>query len=1101
MTFVLYDRFFSLDENNGNLKTCWRVLGNKLNSVVQLNENHQIPTLNCFNKNVISLYIFTKPSETIEFERRQLLDLHNAYGTKIKIFKFSSQIPITPSNASLYYNLDNIQTIFMIHTRLKTQFGYIQKKEVCSKRFVFKICFHNDQIRNEILKKFQMFTLTNFPDVETFVPFDDECELFLNIIFPTNKSRDNTKYTYMSIINSHYFNYVPIIETLYGVTQIINCRNIYQKVMNVICREQIKNNRNLVDIFMDNVPIVEIYIGRVYETPQCMEFNSYENELTFIMIKIIVMKRTNFIVFINSKYQAFNSTIYKNMNIIICQDEIHLLLGFFNLYTSGLMFNIFNMNAHFILANQTYKSNSFILLYRIIYNNLWSTFSKYCIISEDGKCIRFNQNSIILFDDINSSDEIRTNADVIELQNAIYLPELYNDSTLPIESSLQNLLINIKPTKKSKYEHLLNMQMHELKTLSTLDIVHQLIQNNTHHIDKYSTILEAIIELSNKVRIPIHLIYSMSTAQIAYRLLFYSFLKNGTFPILEPNLKTQAFYRSYEPKATKKCIERLNIPKDLKIYKNIQLSQNTEEGGIFQSLIKKHIPIHMTGNLIDNYFSFFRPGSNYFPYISLLVDNENELLSHKNAILWSRNELYHDVSIASFDFSLFHSTIMSLFGIDFTNCAILYGYELKSFFYNIYPTKEIFFKYNFKVLHLPHLFIMDNDTLKIHNINKFENISNLYDNNCYIVIMRFITSHIIKTIAPNYEPISGLFYQNIATLNKLKNRLPLHKNILNSMCGMLSAYNINTTILNIIYALSRKIIHYIVNNCLCDDGVVKESFLEHEYRINSLPPKYLISIESDSFTYIYNYKRLDYRRMQQHQTEVDNISRNIVSKLCTQLELCTEMKREDIEKIVNLKINFITNDLYYVKNNLYYHIKFDRTHQLVCNQKNNKMICSALNYLNTDTLTIIKHLRKCHCIKMVHLKRVHKYPEARYLLLWYLFQLNNSLTHDDNAIGGSISDQQQVIYNQLKILSTSVERDMEKNDISNYMNILFSISKRVNVDSFILKILSNSTLNIYFKNCTLPQRNLYEIVKVPSDKKTLIFNLVDLFFKLYIKNF
>ncbi|XP_067638385.1 uncharacterized protein [Eurosta solidaginis] len=401
----------------------------------------------------------------------------------------------------------------------------------------------------------------------------------------------------------------------------------------------------------------------------------------------------------------------------------------------------------------------------------------------------------------------------------------------------------------------------------------------------------------------------------------------------------------------------------------------------------------MTGNLVENYFTFFCPSTNHFPLISSIVDDESELLTYKNAVIWSRNRFYHDVSIVSYDFSLYHSSIMALFGIDFHNCAILYGFELKSLFYNILPTGQIFDEHKLELLQLPHLFIMDNDTLKIHNIISYQEISYLNDHSCYVVIMRFITTHILQKYANNYETLSCLFYKNITDLNKYKNRLPLHKNILNSICGMLSAYKINTTILNIVNALSRKIMLWVVDNCIysnnCNDEVTI-SFLDHEYDMNSVPPTNLISIDNDSFTYIYEHMRLDYGKMTEHRAKTESMRLAIINKLCNELRPCTIFSKNEIRHVINLKTNFITSNLYYLASNTYFYLLCENdtgTCKIVSNQKLARDIQKALVYLNMDG-SILKSLKKCSSIKITHLRRTHNFTETRHLLIWYLLQLS-----------------------------------------------------------------------------------------------------------------
>ena len=1098
MTFILYDRYFSLDESTGKLKTFWRVIGNKYNSVVQLHETYPVQTLNCYDQNISSLYIFCKLTQYSDFEKHQLVDLHKQFGNNMKIFKFQNKLTISSSSSSVLRNFDNIQSIFMMHTRANSKMDTVNIKEPISHRYVYKICFNTEKTRNDLVSKLKFFNLTSYPDIEMFIPFYDECELILNHVFPTNRHNDNTKYTYLTVITNHYMNFIPIIESFHGIIQLINSRTISHNTLVVNNREVVTNTKTLADIFLENVPIVDFFLGRVYENEQCMEFNSDENEITFLMIKIYIFKHTHYVVYMNRKYQKV--PIHKDAklnNIILCENERDLLLKFFNMYTNGLLFKILNMDIHFIMSTQRYKSNSYILMHRIIYNKFWDEFSSHCVISEDGKCVRFNRNSIILFDNISKSDSIVTNFRNIDKD--IYLPELYGDSTMPIDSSLCTHLQNIKPGKTQKYSNI-NYE-NEVTEMSLYELIYNIFkEEDSIDNQNYNDILESVIELSNKIRIPITLLYSLSVAQIAYRLIFYTQLRNGVFPIIDKDEGVPAFYQTHNNNngLIINCLKTLSSPQNLKIFQNVYDSVNGEgqKNSMFTNLIKKYIPIHMTGNLLENYFSFFCPSSNQFPLMSSLTNDESELLSHKNAIIWSRVNLYNNRSIVSFDFSLFNSSIISIFGLDFQNCAILLGFELKNFFYSIYPDRETFEENKLKTLQLPNMFIMDNDSLKIYNIEKFENISNLNDGSCYIVIMRFVTTDMMKKYDKNYLTLSEIFYSNIMDMKKYKTRLLLHKNILNAICGMLSTYQINTKLLNIVNALSRKIMLWIVSNYCQNDTSDIITFIQHEYDPNETPPENLISIENDSFTFVYDYAALKYEYMETNLRVVNNLKDKILRKLCTELTTCTLFDFNEIFKIFNLKINFITGNILQLSSRKFFYINQTgenlSTLKLDTNEKNNRVIQKALSYMNND-VNFIRIIVKNKPIKLSYLKNISNFTDIRKLLIWYMLQ---------HSRVGIQNEQHRSTFQNLETLETFLNRSQEetRKTKTGYLNLLFNIVQTENIEDNFLNILSSPLVNLNFATKTIPDFHTFRSIHLPSDKRTLIINCVLLFFKFF-KNY
>ena len=1097
MTFILYDRYFSLDENTGSLKTFWRVIGNKYNSVVQLHETHPVQTLNCFDQNIASLYVFCKLTQCSDFEKHQLIDLHKQYGNNMKIFKFQNKLTTSSSSSNLLRNFDNIQSIFMMHTRTNSKMDTVNIKEPISHRYVYKICFNNEKTRTDLISKLRFFNLTSYPDIDLFIPFDDECELFLNHIFPINKNQDNTKYTYLTMIENHYMNFIPIIESFHGIIQLINSKTISHNILMVNNREIVTNVKTISDIFLKNVPIVDFFLGRVYENEQCAEFNSDENEITFLIVKIYIFKNLQYVIYMNRKYQKVPIRKDKKLNnIILCENEKDLLLKFFNMYTNGLLFKILNMDIHFIMSTQRYKSNSYIILYRIIYHKFWDEFSSHCIISEDGKCVRFNRNSIILFDNISKSDSIVTNFRYINKD--IYLPELYADSTIPIDSSTNNHLQNIKPEKIQKYTHIINTENH-LTEMSLYELIFEIYKEDSEiDNENYNNILESVIELSNKIRIPITLLYSLSVAQIAYRLIFYTQLRNGVFPIIDKDERTPSFYQTKDSGSIINCIKNISSPQNLKTFQTVYDSVVNErnKNSLFNDLIKKFIPIHMTGNLMENYFSFFCPSPNQFPLISSLIDDETEIISFKNAIIWSRVHLYNNRSIVSFDFSLFNSSIISIFGLDFQNSAILYGFELKNFFYSIYPDLETFEINKMKILRLPSMFIMDNDSLKIYNITRFEDISTLQDNSCYIVIMRFITTDMMKKHDKNYLSLSEIFYSNILDMKKYKTRLLLHKNILNSICGMLSAYRINTSLLNIVNALSRKIMLWIVSNYSQNDSQSLSSFLDHEYDINESPPENLISIENDSFTFIYDYAPFRYDCMDTNMEAINVLKDNIVRKLCMELTTCTLFNFDEIHKIFDLKINFVTGNILQLSSRKFFYINQTGNDvsslKLETNEKNNRIIQKALSRMNAD-INFIRLIVKNKPIKLSYLKNISNYTDIRKLLIWYMLQ------HSSVCIQ---NEEHRSTFQNLEILEEFLNRTQEETRKTKvrYLNLLFNIVRTENIEDSFLSLLSNPILNLNFATKTIPNFHTFRSVYLPNDKKTLIINCVLIFFKFF-KNY
>lgn len=1107
MAFVLYDRFFIRDEATGTLKTFWRTIGNKNCSIVQLDERVPIETLNCFKQNIASLYIFCKATQSTEFEKKQLNEFYKQYGNNIKIFKFKKEITIALTACTLVRNFDNLKNIFMMYSGVKSNIDSIMNKETISLRYVYVISFNNDKIRNEIMDKINLFNLTTYPAIETFIPFDDECELFLNIIFAKNRRHDTISYPYMGIISDHLMEYVQILETNYNLIQYIIARSLTPNTLFLDKRETIKNTKTLTNMFLDNVPVVDIFIGRVYENEQCIEFNSSENEIIFIMIKMYIFKCSYYTIFINGKYQTtpITKTNDKLNNIITCEDERGVLTSFLNLYTHGFIFRIFNKDVHFLISSKRFKSNTYTILYRIIYNNLWSDFSQHVIISEDGKNIRFNRNSIILFDKIDNTAEIITNNKYIEI-DTIYNPELYSDSDSSINSSLENLILNVKPEKMPKYIEIKKYldEGKEIKTMSLYDMVVKIFtEEEGKNTEDYNILIESMIELSNKVRIPLTLLYSLSTAQIAYRLIFYTNLRNGIFLIMDQEVKTPYFYQAEEQHdKIINSLKKLSMPQKLKIFENIYNNEEnvgSDKQYMFQNLIKKFIPTLMTGNLIENYFNFFCPGKNYFPIISSIVENESELLSIKNTVIWSRQHLFCNSCIVSFDFSLYNSSILALFGMDFQNCGIFYGFELKNFFYSIFPDEDTFNNKKNKFLQLPYTFIMSNDTLKIINILEFQDLNLIEDHLTYIIIMRFITSGMMQRINENYHPLSGIFYDNILHMNKYKTRLTLHKDILNSICGMLSAYEINTVLLNIVNALSRKIILWIVTNCL-PDNIEPVSFLEHEYSHDTLPPKNLISIENDSFTFVYSHNSLDYNDLDNEYKKVENMKCDILKKLHSEIEKCTMFTEPEISQIFKLKLNFLTGNLFQTSSRNFYYLSNDGNENgnlsIVSNEKNNRLIQKSLKQFNLDD-KLVKLLRKNNPLKFSYLKKTHNFPEIRHLLIWYLMQ--HSRKHKNNLI---LNNDQPSIFNEIRLINEFVNRQNYENvDIDLKLNILLNLVRVARIESYFLSTLSKSILNLYFKKKTIPENNVFDSIQLPSDKKILIINCIQVFFKLYQKYF
>lgn len=1114
MTFLLYDRFFSLDEKTGILRTFWRVLGHNYNAIVQLHENCPAPTLNCFTQNIASLYIFCKPSQCADFERHHLIDIHKQHATNIKIFKYEKTLPVVSSSSVLSRNLDNIQNVFMMHTRDKSNIDAIEIKEPISIRTIYKIAFNVEKVRSEIIAKLKLYSLTSYPDIDMFVPFDDECELFLNTIFPTHRYITDSKYTYMTVVAAHYMDMVSIRETFYGIVQMVSARNISRNIMNVSCREPIRNPRIITDMFLQNVPIVDILVGRVYENEQCCEFHGPQNELTFIMIKIYAMNRVNFVTLLNMKYQtlpleaaAVDDAEHKRINVIQCKNEVEMLNFFCNLYTNSLIFNTINMHVHFILATQRYKSNSYILLYRIIWRKLWPKFATHCIVSEDGKCVRFNRNTIILFDTLDDSAKFCTNFKYLD-NGAIYLPELYGDSELPTESKLEDHIEHIPANKAIKYSEVRTLVQNNqtIQTFSLYNLVATIFHEevaipNTH----YNLILESVIELSNKIRTPITLLYSLSVAQIAYRLIFYTSLRNGNFILLDRQDRLPHFYQTYDSSMTMQALNNVQIPSNMKIYQNNVADLAFDDGGgqqrfMFQNIVRKFMPPLMMGNIVDNYFNFFCPTGNQFPIVASLVDNEEELLNMKNAILWSRQRLFINQSIVSFDFSLYNSTLVALFDLDLNNCAILYGFELKTFLRNIYATRDIFENNTIKLLQLPYTFIMNNDTLRVHNIQTYDSLDELVDQQCYIVIMRFWNEHIFTKLNPNYKTLAQLFLENIKDINKYKTRLALHKNILNSVCGMLSSYDINTTILNIVNALSRKVILWLVDNCIKDDAfgvsLSPTSFLEHEYDVNGMPPSNLISIENDSFTFIYSTDRFKYDAIEENIGVVEFLREDILEKLAQQLTTCTMHTYEEIRQVINLKVNFITGNMYQISARNYYYLRRhdNGLFEFVSNEHSNTVVQKSLVYLNRNR-KLVDQMRRGTQIKITHLKDTHNFPDTRRLLLWYMLKLRDGI---DMNNGGH--NEPGNILSNLNLLNTFIARDIfQESEIHQHVEYLFYVIRLTHITQYFSRIICNANVNLNFKIPSVPDKSLYEFISIPSDKKLMVHNCVDIFFKLYAK--
>lgn len=1105
MSTILYDRFFYDNKENNIINTYWNVVGrNNKYPIVKLHESKPVPTLNCFNSKLTSLYIFCKPTQCIEFERKLLMDIHKSYGNNLKIFKYTKQMTMVTSSSTLSKNLDNIQNIFMMHTCIHSNIDLLSTKEPISRRNVYKICFKEDKlICGKIINNIKFFNLTQYPDVEMFLPFDDECELLLNFIFPTITLHDNLKHTYMTIVPCHNIDYLHIIESMHGIIQLVNYKSISNNIMVITNRESIKNSRAVTEIFLENVPIVDICIGRVYEDEQCIEFNNDENEITFIMIKMYILKNTQYIIFLNCKYQILPIQKHSKLNNFIqCDNERDLLLKFFNIYTSGLLFKILNVNTHFIVSNQRYKCSSYTIMYRIIYNSLWNRFLQYCVVSEDGKCIRFNKNSIILFDNLDKSDDIITHKQYID-KNSVYLPELYNDSIVNIESTLEHHLKNIRPEKNQKYTDIQRFlsKNKEINTMSLYDMIVKIFNDEEKiqfHI--YNNILESMIDLANEVRIPITMLYSVSVAQIAYRVIFYNYLRKGVFLIMDKDEKNPCFYQSEDIDHIKSCIQNLTVSRDLKIFKNLYINDdndNINNRNIFEKLIKKFISEQMTGNFIENYFVYFCPSPKHFPIITSIVENESEILSFKNAITWSRQQLFSHKSIVSFDFSLYNSSIIALFGIDFNNCIILYGYELRNFFKNIFPTREQFSLLNTKLLQLPYTFIMDNDTLEIININNYDDITEkIIDTSCYIIIMRFITSHIVQKQHENYEPLSELFHSHILNMKKYKTRLLLHKNILNSICGMLSSYQINTTILNIINALSRKIILWIVYNCLQTD-YNKTSFIKHKYNIGLVPPDNLISIENDSFTYMYDYKSFRYDKMTENLDIVENLRKRILETLAEELSFCTTFSRQEILNVLNLRLNFITGHLYQVSSRRFFYLSTDNNGKscLVSNEKNNKSLQKSLKFLNHDK-NLLKIFRRNDNLELSYLKRTFNFTETRCLLLWYIMQHSRKQA---NFSTFSINNQMQIFKSRQELNDFIRLDNYDHRDIELKTNLLFTLVGCYNINDYFISLLSNSIFNLHFQHKTIPEDNFFKNFQLPNDKKKLIIENIQLFFKLYRK--
>lgn len=1092
MTFLLYDRFFSLDTKSGILQTCWRVIGNNCKSIVRLHESHPLPTLNCFSQNIASLYIFCKPSQCDQFERRHMIDIHKQYATNIKIFKYEKCITLNVSSSILMRNFDTIQNVFMMGTHDISNVDAIENNESVSVRILYKICFNVEHVRSDIIRSIKMYNISQYPNIEIFVPFDDECELFLNTIFPTNRYIVDSKYTYMTVVAAHYMDIVSVID-LMGLTQIVNARLISDNILSVTSRETITTTRIIADMFLDKVPIVDIYIGRAYEDEQCLEFNSDENELTFIMIMIYYQQRVNFVTFVNSRYisqhhqpQSISDSGHKNM--IICDNETDMLNSFFNLYTSNLMFETLEIDVHFLLATQRYKSNSYSLLTRIIIQKLWINFAAHCIVSEDGKCVRLNRNAIILFDNLDTSSKIITNYTLID-KNKIYLPEMYADSTLPSNSTFEEHIVNIKDDKMIKYKEIRKMvdNFDNVEMLSLYDLI-TIIATNEETIPaiQYNQILESIIELSEKTRIPITMLYSLSVAQISYRLIFYTNLRNGNFHIIDRDDKTPCYYQTYDDEMTKTSIRNVCGPRIINIYQNstIPISDNNL---IFVDMVRKYLPPTMMGNIVENYFNYFRPSGNQYPIISSLVENESELLSAKNTILWSRQRCYTNRSIVSYDFSLYNSSLVALFDLDFNNCAILYGFELKTFFNNIYTSKTNFEENTIELLQLPHTFIMDNDTLKVHNIKTYECINQLQNNSCYIIIMRFLYTRVQKYFNSNYKSLANIFMDNIHNIKKYKNRLPFHKNILNAICGMLSAYNINTTILNVVNALSRKIVLWIVDNCI-DESQSRTSILDHVYNVNDLPHDNLLAIENDSFTFIYDMNQFNYEAVDDNQNKIEIIRLNILDHLTNELVKCTLYTYDEIRAVINLKVNFVTGNLYQVSKRNYYYMDNEK---LVSNERNNMNVHNALFHLNRNKRQI-ERLKNGKPIKIGQLKDTHNFTDNRRILLFYMMNLR------DDKVNANID--YSYVLRQFNILKEFVQKDsFQEAEVNQHVDFLFNLISISNNSQHFSRIICSPNVNINFRFPSVPDRTTYEYISIPNDRKLMVHNCVEIFFKLFIK--
>lgn len=1121
MTFILYDRFFSLDEQTGALKTFWCAIGKRYNTAVQLIEQYPIQTLNCFNQNIPSLYVFCKATNVLEFERGHLIDLDKQFAGNIKIFKYYKPTTISLSQSTLSRNWDNIQSIFMLHTRIDvTHSDWIETKEPISHRIVYKICFNNESTHSLVAHRINSIKTFGYPSVETFVPFDHECELYLNHIFPINRKTDTTKYSYMTTVQSHFMDFVSMLDTFYGLTQVVRARILTTNTMNVTAREVTHSPGDIADIFLSHVSIVDLLVGRVYENERCIEYHSKENELTFIMIKLCVHKKTLFIIIQNSKFATKpQCSDNENLNIIPCNDEYEMLTSFFRLYSQGMIFRVIEKDIHFIMATQRYKSSSYIILERILYTKvLYKQFSVHCVVSEDGKCVRFNRNSIILFDDLDSSKEIITNQHYIGSKE-VYLPELLADSTLEPGSSFVDHVKNLKPTKISKYTDVKNCvdKFLNVGTVSTNELLDRIMNDELlTDSSKYSLILESLIELSNKIRIPINLLYSLSVAQIAHRLLFYTNLRNGVFMLLDREESIRYFYRSSDStiSAKREIIKHLRFPNDTKIYK-LDRSQSGSKindyntGGLFSNVIQSLISIHMSGNVIDNYFELMCPSPKYLPLMSSLVQNESEILATKNAVIWSRQQLFCDCSIVSFDFVLHHSSIVALFGLDLHNCAILYGFELKSFFYNIFPTPQTFNDNCITILRLPFTFIMDNDSLRIHNINTYDKIDSLNDTSTYLVIMRFVVTHILQRCHTKYQPLSTLMSDNIRDIEKYSTRLKLHKNILNAIGGMLSAGQINTTILNVVNALSRKIILWTVDNCINCDSTLEEdsdtdvnstSFSDHIYSID--PPKNLISIESDSFTFIFSRSHFQYGDKNNNSNCIENLRNHIVNKLSNALSECTVLTDSSIRQLVKLRLNFVTGNLFQLSSRRFFYIDTVNGMQvLISNELNNASVSKALFYLNQDA-NLVKILQKNRSLRLTHLKRTWNLTDTRHLLIWYMIQYDRrkhrTYADDKNDL---------VDWGELRRLENIIDDPnivFQNRQIEDNCYALFSLVRRSDCVFYFIKILTSSYSNLYFLNCSTPpitdSKHLGSMC-LPSDKESLILHFVQLFFKLYQKSF